>query len=94
MVFKAQCMDCVKFGKSCTDMTGTEPAGGCFISEYEVRKMKNALTKRQFTYWYDYYVNDMILADIATMHGVHITTVCKVLQNARKRLNSLYGKAV
>ena len=28
-------MDCAHFGKSCTDMTGTEPAGGCFEKKVE-----------------------------------------------------------
>lgn len=94
IVFKAHCMDCAKFGKSCTDMTGTEPAGGCYVSDAEVKRMKINLTKKQFLYWYDYYINNMKLADISIKYDVHITTVCKVMQNARKRLNSIYGKTV
>lgn len=31
MEFHFRCMDCARFGKSCTDMTGTEPAGSCFV---------------------------------------------------------------
>lgn len=94
MIFEAHCMDCAKFGKSCKDMTGTEPAGGCYVSEAEVKRMKINLTKKQFLYWYDYYINNMKLADISIKYDVHITTVCKVMQNARKRLNCIYGKAV
>lgn len=32
MEFHFRCMDCAKYGKECQDMTGTEPAGSCFIS--------------------------------------------------------------
>ena len=91
--FKANCMDCERFGISCFDMIGTEPAGGCFISHYEVQKMKLHLTKTQYNYWYDYYVENMTLADISIKYDKHITTVCKVLKNARKRLETVYGKA-
>ena len=93
MVFKAHCMDCERYGVSCFDMIGTEPAGGCYISHDTVQKMKLYLTKRQFLYWYDYYVNNMKLAEISIRYDVHITTVSKVLKNARKRLETAYGKA-
>ena len=50
MEFHAHCMDCAKFGKSCTDMTGTEPAGSCYVStprflgvDYQKRNVMNAL---------------------------------------------------
>lgn len=31
MEFHYKCIDCAKYGKECQDMTGTEPAGGCFV---------------------------------------------------------------
>lgn len=44
-------MDCARFGKSCIDMTGIEPAGSCFVKPeppvLNVRQisMKNALQR-------------------------------------------------
>ena len=93
-MFNFSCSDCVKFGNSCKDMTGTEPAGGCFVSEQTLKYFRLYMTKTQYKYWYDYYVNDMKLVDISIKYDVHITTVCKVLKNARQRINAFYGKAV
>lgn len=52
---------------------------------------RNALTKTQYNYWYAYYVLDMNLQGIADEYGVHITTVSHVLNNARRRLFTMYG---
>ena len=32
MVIKATCRDCAKFGITCNDMLGMEPAGTCYVS--------------------------------------------------------------
>lgn len=37
MEFHFRCMDCARFNRSCTDMTGTEPAGSCFVNPEPVR---------------------------------------------------------
>lgn len=73
-------------------MTGTEPAGSCFVSELAVNVCKMNLTKTQFKYWYEYYVNGLRLVDISIKYDVHITTVCKVLKNARVRIQAAYEK--
>ena len=57
-------------------------------------QLKTILTKTQYKYWVDYFDNDMTLAEIALKYGVHITSVCHVIKNAKKRLNTAYGKAV
>lgn len=85
-MFETKCFDCAKFGKTCNDMIGQELTCPDFISEHTVRMMKHVLTKTQFRYWYDYYINDMKLSDISIAYDVHITTVCHVLKNARKRV--------
>ena len=63
------------------------------IVSKETREFMRAnLTKTQYNYWYAYYVLDKTLAEISIDYDVHISTVCHVLKNARKRLNSIYGK--
>ena len=57
-------------------------------------QLKTVLTKTQYKYWVDYFDNDMTLAEIALKYDVHITSVCHVIKNAKKRLNMAYGKAV
>lgn len=57
-------------------------------------QLKTILTKTQYKYWVDYFDNDMTLAEIALKYDVHITSVCHVIKNAKKRLNAEYGKAV
>lgn len=47
--------------------------------------MRGILTKTQYKYWCDYYYNDMTLAEISIKYDVHITSVCHVLKNARRR---------
>lgn len=64
------------------------------ISDKTLCYVQNNLTKTQYKYWYDYYIGEMKLQQIALKYGVHITTVSKVLINARKRLNVQYGKGV
>ena len=64
------------------------------VSEKTLCYVRTNLTKTQYKYWYDYYINGMKLQQIADMYHVHITTVSKVLINARKRLNERYGKVV
>lgn len=46
------------------------------------------LTRTQYKYWVEYYYNGMNLREISEKYGVHITTVSKVMQNARKRYNA------
>lgn len=57
-------------------------------------QLRSILTKTQFRYWTAYYNDDQTLADISIMYDVHITTVCKVLKNARKRILQATGKEV
>ena len=56
-------------------------------------QLRSILTKTQYKYWVEYYDNDRTLADISIMYDVHITTVCKVMKNARKRILQANGKA-
>ena len=49
-------------------------------------QLKTVLTKTQYKYWVDYFDNDMTLAEIALKYDVHITSVCHVIKNAKKRL--------
>lgn len=92
-----RCIDCSKM-KQCPDAEYSAPACPSFQKEGETMNknsiafVRNTLTKTQFRYWYDYYVNDMSLADISIAYDVHISTVCHVLTNARKRLNAVYGE--
>ena len=62
------------------------------VSEKTLWYVRSNLTKTQYKYWYDYYIVGMKMQQIATKYAVHITTVSKVLINARKRLNDQYGK--
>lgn len=55
-------------------------------------QLRAILTKTQFRYWTAYYNDEQTLADISIMYDVHITTVCKVLKNARKRILQATGK--
>jgi len=64
------------------------------VSPELLQYMQLKLTKTQYKYWVAYYVQDLTLADISIMYDVHITTVCKVLKNARKRLAAASEKAV
>lgn len=57
-------------------------------------QLKTILTKTQYKYWVDYFDNDMTLAEIALKYDVHMTSVCHVIKNAKKRLNAACGKAV
>lgn len=57
-----------------------------FGNEQYLLLVYNTLTKKQYSYYYDYYVRNMTQEEIANKYGVHITTVGKVLKNARKRL--------
>ena len=50
--------------------------------------LRGVLTKTQYKYWCDYYYNDMTLAEISIKYDVHITTVCRVMKNARKRFDA------
>ena len=75
-------------------MTGTEPAGSCFLSQSFVDYIRTVLTKTQYKYWYDYIINDMTLTDISIKYDVHITTVCRVVKNARRRINAAYSLLV
>lgn len=50
-VFQLHCRDCARFGVSCQDMIGTEPAGSCYVStprfvgsDYQLRQVKMALS--------------------------------------------------
>lgn len=56
--------------------------------------LETNLTKTQYTYYMEYYDNNLTLADISIKYDVHITTVCRVLKNARRRINAAYGKEV
>lgn len=64
------------------------------ISEKTLCYVRTNLTKTQYKYWYDYYIKEMKLQQIADKYHVHITTVSKTIINARKRLNERYGKGV
>lgn len=48
-------------------------------------KLRGILTPTQYKYWIEYFYNNHTLADISIMYDVHISTVCHVLKNARKR---------
>lgn len=40
----------------------------------------------------EYYDNGLLLSDISLKYDVDITTVCRVLKNAKRRINAAYGK--
>lgn len=63
-------------------------------TEMNTIALKACLTKTQYKYWVEYFDNDMTLSDIAIKYDVHITTICHVLKNARKRIDEKYGKMV
>lgn len=54
--------------------------------------LQSVLTKKQYLYYMEYYDNGLLLSDISLKYDVDITTVCRVLKNAKRRINAAYGK--
>lgn len=54
--------------------------------------LQSVLTKKQYIYYMEYYDNGLLLSDISLKYDVDITTVCRVLKNAKRRINAAYGK--
>lgn len=50
------------------------------------------LTGTQLKYYREYFKNSKSMADISIMYGVDISTVCRVLKNARKRIIEYYNR--
>lgn len=61
-----------------------------YVKEATLTYFRTVLTRTQYKYWYSYYVEEKTLAQISIENDVHITTVCRVMKNARKRLNEAY----
>ena len=54
----------------------------CHDTEY----MRSVLTPTQYKYYVDYCYNGMLLTDISLKYDVDVSTVCRVIKNARARL--------
>ena len=54
--------------------------------------LQSVLTKKQYLYYMEYYDNGLLLSDISLKYDVDITTVCRVLKNAKRRINAAYGE--
>lgn len=50
------------------------------------------LTPKQYKYYKAYFRDGKKLADISIMYDVDITTVCRVLKSARRRLINYYER--
>lgn len=50
------------------------------------------LTPTQYNYYKAYFRGGKTLAEIADAYGVDITTVCRVIKNARRRIIDYYQK--
>lgn len=52
--------------------------------------LRNVLTPTQYKYYADYYYKRMLLCDISLKYDVSISTVCRTIKRAVKRLNNYY----
>lgn len=50
------------------------------------------LTPKQYKYYRDYFREGMRLADISIKYDVDISTVCRVLKSARRRMLEYYNE--
>lgn len=50
------------------------------------------LTPKQYDYYRAYFREGKTLANISLMYGVDISTVCRVIKNARRRIIEYYQK--
>lgn len=58
---------------------------GCCLN-YDTEYMRNILTPTQYKYYVDYFYSGMLLADISIKYDVDVSTVCRVIKNARARM--------
>lgn len=94
MEFTYRCIDCASF-PTCDDSCYSAPSCPSFRKRetgMRLEWLQSVLTKTQYLYWIEYYINNLKLADISIKYDVHITTVCRVLKNARKRIDSAVQK--
>lgn len=53
---------------------------------HDTEYMRNILTPTQYKYYVEYCYNGMLLTDISIKYDVDVSTVCRVIKNARKRI--------
>lgn len=56
------------------------------LNGHDTEYMRFVLTPTQYKYYVDYCYNGMLLTDISIKYGVDVSTVCRVIKNARARL--------
>lgn len=68
--------------------SGLNAMYGCIAHDTEY--MRQILTHTQYKYYVDYCYNGMLLSDISIKYDVDVSTVCRVIKNARARLLSYF----
>lgn len=53
---------------------------------HDTEYMRQILTPTQYKYYVEYCYNGMLLTDISIKYDVDVSTVCRVIKNARKRM--------
>lgn len=64
--------------------SGLNAMYGCALHDTEY--MRQILTPTQYKYYVEYCYNGMLLTDISIKYDVDVSTVCRVIKNARKRI--------
>lgn len=61
---------------------------------HDTEYMRQILTPTQYKYYVEYCYNGMLLTDISIKYDVDVSTVCRVIKNARKRMLEFFENGV